>query len=158
MLKMCGASLPLAEIMERDLPGLKGVWEGMRSGTEPYFSTPIQGRRTILEIKTDSLPIHASFFFHETKRGILEYPIVFEIRDGKLVSRKYHAVLTLCKKEGRVRLMGQMDAGRRYEAFLFWKAAPPFSFHSLASVAPHKGTGSSMMIPPDARKESKLRL
>ncbi len=121
MLRLCCASLPIKQIVNEDLVDLKGKWDGIRNSTRKYSSDTLLGLRTTLEIKNDSLPVKASFFFLETKKGIVEYPILLDIMEGKLVSTKYNVILTFCRKGSRLRLKGQMEVGNYCEELVFWK-------------------------------------
>ena len=138
MLKICCASLPIKPVVNEDLADLKGKWDGIRSSTGKYSLGALQGLSTLLEIKNDSLPLTASLFFLETKEGIIEYPILLDIMEGKLVSTKYNVILTLCRKENRLRLKGQMDVGKYYEEFVFWKDTRTCSFHPFPVSQPSK--------------------
>ena len=131
MLKICGASLPIKHIANEDLADLKGKWEGTRNSTGKYSLDALLGLRTMLEIKNDSLPVKASFFFLETKKGIIEYPILLDIMEGKLVSSKYNVILTFCRKGSRLRLKGQMEVGKYHEELIFWKNTQASSFQSF---------------------------
>lgn len=138
MLKICCAPLPIKHIVNEDLADLKGKWDGIRNSTGKYSLDAWLGLRTMLEIRNDSLPVKASFFFLETKKGIIEYPILLDIMEGKLVSTKYNVVLIFCRKGSRLRLKGQMDVGNYYEELVFWKDTRTWSYQSFSVSLPPK--------------------
>ncbi len=158
MLRICCASLPIKQIEDEDLADLKGKWEGIRNSTGKHSLNALLGLRTELEIKNDSLPMKASFFFYETRKGIIEYPILLSITEGKLASKKYSVILTLSKKGNRLRLKGQMEARNYYEELVFWKSPQTRSFQSFPlSQTPEKSHVSWELRPGGGRKARRLR-
>ncbi len=136
MLRICCASLPIKQILGEDLADLKGKWEGIRNSTGKYSLNALEGLRTELEIKNDSLPVKASLLFYETKKGTIEYPILLDIAGGKLVSKKHNVILTFCRKGSRLRLKGQMEVGNYYEELAFWKNTQTCSSQSFSMSQP----------------------
>ncbi len=158
MLRICCAQLPIKQIVDKDLSDLKGKWEGIRNSTGKYSSEVLLGLRTGLEIKNDSLPLRASFCLFETKKGIAEYPILLDITEGKLASKKHSVVLTFCRKRNRLRLEGRMEVGNYYEELVFWKNTQTSSFQSLSvSQPPRKLLSLSGVTSPAGLQSAKIK-
>ncbi len=138
MLRVCGASLPIKQVVKEDLADLKGKWEGIRNSTGKHSLDALIGVRTDLEIKNDRLPVKASFFFFGMEKGIAEYPILLNITEGKLASKKHNVILTLSKKGNRLRLKGQMEVGNYYEELVFWKSFQTASFQPFSVSQPRE--------------------
>ncbi len=159
MLKICCASLPIKQIVEEDMADLKGKWEGIRNSSGRYRSGYLPGLRTVLEIRNDSFPLKASLFFLERKEGIIEYPILFEVVEGKLASKEYGLTLTFCAKGNRLRLKGQMDVGNCCEELVFWKDTRAWSFRPFGSESTSRRTvAHTAMSSAVGRKAAGLRL
>ena len=107
----CVASLPIKRVANEDLTDLKGKWEGFRntSGAENHSNL-----KTTMDIKNDNVPIEARIYFHQTTSGVIEYGVLLDVVDGKLVSRSYNLVFSLFREGNRLQLKGPMTLPRNY--------------------------------------------